>query len=121
MRTHQGPTGTATPTASNPFPAPNPYCNLAAIQRPASLIFLAESAKDFAENYFHAHTWSAVNRVHWDLARNRPDDLSVDRHSDGFNAGFRDGHAKWVRWSQVWWQDLAATPPIEKGSFDPRQ
>jgi prepilin-type N-terminal cleavage/methylation domain-containing protein/prepilin-type processing-associated H-X9-DG protein len=109
----------AAPTTRNPNPAPNPYANLGAIPSPASLIYLAEAATNFNENYFHAHIWSPT--VHWDTARNLPDDLNVERHSGGFNTGFLDGHAKWVKWSQVWWQNPLATPPIEKGDFDPRQ
>jgi prepilin-type N-terminal cleavage/methylation domain-containing protein/prepilin-type processing-associated H-X9-DG protein len=111
----------AVPSTRNPDPAPNPYANLAAVSTPASLICLAESSRNFNENYFHAHIWSATTPVHWDTARNVPDDLSVDRHSGGFNATFLDGHARWLRWNQVWWQNPAATPPIEKGNFDPRQ
>jgi prepilin-type N-terminal cleavage/methylation domain-containing protein/prepilin-type processing-associated H-X9-DG protein len=111
----------AAPTTRNPNPAPNPYSSLGAVRSPASVIYLAEASKNFNENYFHAHIWSATTPVHWDTTRNLPDDLTVDRHSGGFNAGYVDGHARWVRWGQVWWQDPQATPPIEKGSFDPRQ
>jgi prepilin-type N-terminal cleavage/methylation domain-containing protein/prepilin-type processing-associated H-X9-DG protein len=111
----------ATPTTRNPDPAPNPFANLAAVPSPASLIHLAESSKNFDENYFHAHIWSATTPTHWDTVRNVPDDLAIDRHSGGFNCAFLDGHAKWARWSQVWWQNPTAAPPIEKGNFDPRQ
>jgi prepilin-type N-terminal cleavage/methylation domain-containing protein/prepilin-type processing-associated H-X9-DG protein len=111
----------ATPTTKNPAPASNPYANLAAVASPASLIYLAESSRNFTENYFHAHLWSATTPTHWDTARNVPDDLALDQHAGGFNTAFLDGHAKWVQWSQVWWQNAAATPPIEKGAFDPRQ
>ena len=107
----------AVPTANNPNPAANPYCHVASIQSPASLIFLAESSTNRTGNYFHAHVWSASPPVHWIPERNIPDDIIVDRHSESFNAGFLDGHAKSVKWSRVWWQQ----PPVEKGNFDPRQ
>ena len=94
----------------------NAYTSLASIDKPASVIALAESPNNFQENYFHAHVWPTR---HWIAATNLPDDVATDRHTAGFMVGFLDGHAKWVRWSQVWWQD--ATRGIEKGSFDPRQ
>jgi prepilin-type N-terminal cleavage/methylation domain-containing protein/prepilin-type processing-associated H-X9-DG protein len=111
----------ATPTTSNPNPAPNPYCNLAGIQKPASVIFLAESSTNFAENYFHAHIWDPPTSTrHWLTDRNIPDDVATDIHAGGSNVGYLDGHAKWVKWSQVWWRDNAVTPPM-RGNFDPRQ
>ncbi len=95
---------------------PNPYASLAAVERPASVILLTETATSFTENYVHAHVWPTR---HWLIGKNLPDDVQTDRHSGGFTVGYLDGHTKWVRWSQVWWQDPARG--IEKGSFDPRQ
>ena len=106
----------ATPTTSNPSPAPNPYASLVAIDKPASVILMAESSTNFRENYFHAQLWPSR---HWIAQTNLPDDLTTNRHSEGFTVGFLDGHANWVRWNQVWWQD--ATRGVEVGNFDPRQ
>jgi prepilin-type N-terminal cleavage/methylation domain-containing protein/prepilin-type processing-associated H-X9-DG protein len=106
----------ATPTTSNPNPISNPYDTITAIDKPASVIFMGESATGFRENYFHAHQWPAR---HWVASRNLPDDLNTERHSEGFTVGFLDGHAKWVRWNQVWWQDTSRG--IARGNFDPLQ
>jgi prepilin-type N-terminal cleavage/methylation domain-containing protein/prepilin-type processing-associated H-X9-DG protein len=96
--------------------APNPYTSLPSIASPASVILLGESSTNFRENYFHAHQWP---ERHWIAAQNRPDDLITDRHQKGFTVGFLDGHARSVRWEQVWWQDAARG--ITRGSFDPQQ
>ena len=100
----------------SPHIATNLFTSLASIDKPASVVLLAESPANYRENYFHAHVWPTR---HWIAATNLPDDVVTDRHQQGFTVGYLDGHAQWVRWSQVWWQDTARG--IEKGSFDPRQ
>jgi prepilin-type processing-associated H-X9-DG protein len=87
---------------------------------PASVIFLAETPDNRTGNYFHAHSWNGEGASHWPAGRKYPDDIVAERHTGGFNAGYLDGHAKWARWSQVWFRDNSVTPPL-KGSFDPRQ
>lgn len=94
----------------------NANISLASVSRPSSVIYMAESARNLTENYFHAHVWPTR---HWLPTTNTPDDISTATHAGGFNTSYLDGHAKHVRWSQVWWQDIANG--IEKGSFDPRQ
>jgi prepilin-type N-terminal cleavage/methylation domain-containing protein/prepilin-type processing-associated H-X9-DG protein len=96
------------------------FPEIASIQRPASLIFLAESAKTFGGNYFHAHVWNPPATGHWNAVTGRATDIDTDRHSGGFNATYLDGHAKWAKWEQVWLRDSSFEPPL-KGNFDPRQ
>lgn len=97
------------------------FSNLAMIQKPASLIFMAESMKTFNGNYFHAHVYNPpISTGHWNTATQRPDDIDTARHTSGFNASYLDGHAKWAKWDQVWWRDDSFIPPL-KGNFDPRQ
>ena len=116
------------------------FPHLAAIEKQSNLIFLTESATNFGENYFHAHVWNPpTSTSHWDAAKNRPDDVGYDRHLEGFNATFLDGHAKFVKWERafadrdpsvggqtVTYLDkngnsvTGVTPPL-KGMFDPRQ
>jgi prepilin-type processing-associated H-X9-DG protein len=97
------------------------FPSLAAIQKPASVIFLAESSKDRTGAYFHAHVYNPpASASHWLLDIDRPDDLDTNRHHGGFNVAYLDGHAKAVKWTQVWWRDNTFTPPL-KGNFDPRQ
>src|ERR1044072_2611997 len=97
------------------------FPNMSAIDKPSSLIFLAESSKDRTGNYFHAHVWNPpASTSHWLVDKNLPDDIITDRHNGGFCAGYLDGHVEWVRWSQAWWRDSSFPPPL-KGAFDPRQ
>jgi prepilin-type N-terminal cleavage/methylation domain-containing protein/prepilin-type processing-associated H-X9-DG protein len=94
---------------------------IGSINKPADTIFLAESNPNRTGSYFHAHKWNPpVSSSHWLYDTNRPDDLVTDRHFERFNAAYLDGHAKSVRWTQVWWRDNAVDPPM-KGNFDPRQ
>jgi prepilin-type processing-associated H-X9-DG protein len=120
--------GNSKPEQGGNFP------HLASIQKPASVIFLSEKPTTFNGNYFHAHTWNPPATSHWLTAIDRPDDLAYAQHLEGFNATYLDGHAKFARWSQVWWRDdsvvtsvmksdgsgMVDTPPM-KGNFDPRQ
>jgi prepilin-type N-terminal cleavage/methylation domain-containing protein len=112
--------GYLAPGVSKPEQGGN-FPSIAGISRPSSVIFLTETSKNFAENYFHAHVWNPpVSTGHWLPDLGIPDDVRVDGHSGGFLSAYLDGHAKWNRWRQVWWRDSAFTPPL-KGSFDPRQ
>lgn len=116
------------------------FPHIASIQKPASVIFLSESPSSRTGNYFHAHAWNPpASTEHWLADKDRPDDLAYDRHMGGFNAGFLDGHAKWMKWEAAWanrdpsvggqsvtWIDSAGLPqsgttPPMKGMFDPRQ
>ncbi|MES2463955.1 MAG: prepilin-type N-terminal cleavage/methylation domain-containing protein [Armatimonadota bacterium] len=107
------------PTAANPIN--NEFEALPAIKSPASVILLAESPKNYTGSYYHSKVWNPATGAKWDTVKNLPVDLDTERHGGGFNAGYLDGHSKWVKWSQVWFQNPNANPPIEKGSFDPRQ
>jgi len=109
------------PSERNPDPAPNPYNYLARVRTPASVIFLAESARNWTGNYFHAHVWNPpASTSHWLVDENLPDDLETERHGEGFNATYLDGHSERVTWKEVWWRDDSVDPPM-KGNFDPRQ
>jgi len=60
---------------------------LAAVSRPAEVIQIMDSADGWIETWADSMT---------DLARSR-DGLPYRRHTDGFNAAYVDGHAKWSR------------------------
>jgi prepilin-type N-terminal cleavage/methylation domain-containing protein/prepilin-type processing-associated H-X9-DG protein len=95
--------------------------HLAAIQKPASVIFLTESPKNYDEAYFHSYQWDPpADTRHWPAGAAYPDDVAIDQHRGGFNSAYLDGHARWARWSQVWWRDYSVSPAM-KGNFDPRQ
>ncbi len=127
------PDGNSNPGQGGNFP------HIASIARASNVIFLSETPSTFAGNYFHAHVWNPpVSTGHWTTDVNRPDDIAYNRHLEGFNATFLDGHAKWMKWDQAFAnrdasvsQNVtyvnssgatvsAVTPPL-KGMFDPRQ
>jgi len=127
--------GNSKPEQGGNFP------HIASVQKPASVIMLAESAEKkasdgtpFTGNYFHAHVYNPPATGHWVAAKQRPDDLSYERHLEGFNVTYLDGHAKFVKWDQVWRRDdsvianvtysdgvTTGPTPSLKGNFDPRQ
>jgi prepilin-type N-terminal cleavage/methylation domain-containing protein/prepilin-type processing-associated H-X9-DG protein len=99
--------------------------NTAAIPSPASVIYVAESNSNLTGDHFHPMCWEAPAdpdyncNSGWDAVKREPKELAVRRHQEGLNLGFVDGHAKWARFSQLWWRDKAKG--IWAGSFDPRQ
>ena len=74
---------------------------------PSQTIFLGERSEDCPYDGYHPWPSSGGN---WDdMAAYRAGDghnwfeghLSKDRHNDGSNWAFLDGHAKWLRWSMT--------------------
>jgi prepilin-type N-terminal cleavage/methylation domain-containing protein/prepilin-type processing-associated H-X9-DG protein len=99
--------------------------NTAAINAPSSVIYIAESATNGTSDHFHAQCWDAPGdpayacSSGWDAALREPTELAVRRHTEGFNVGYVDGHAKWAKFSSLWWRDTARN--VWAGAFDPRQ
>jgi len=104
----------------------NSYGRLPAINSPASVIYMAESAENITRDHFHPFYWGTppeqtsafMQKLTWDETQNVTKELALRRHQGGFNVAYVDGHAKWVRWEQSWWQRL---PEVKQGAFDPRQ
>ena len=98
--------------------------NTAAIARPASVIYLAESAENGTGDHFHPADWGdpcedGGTGSEWNTDTQEPIELSTRRHQDGSNYGYVDGHAKWAKFSTLWFRDLPHD--IWTGHFDPRQ
>jgi hypothetical protein len=106
--------------------------SLAAIQKPADKIFLAEALTPFAccEDWNNEY-FRGANEVGgengWDFGTFRNNVgagrtkgisdaqmSSLTRHLLGNIAGFSDGHAKWLRWNAVPDCDKAGVPNSEK-------
>jgi len=120
--------------------ADQPYGMLPAINRPASVICLTEGADQVTKDHFAPYFWrfdpefaaapmnawypGAYGGMHpgaFNDAKNEAKNLALRRHSEGFNALYLDGHAKWAKWTQLWYQTPSSTPPVLHGAFDPRQ
>jgi len=105
----------------------NSYGNLAAIQSPASVIYMAESAETIDRDHFHPFYWGSpaeqssgyMQNLTWDAAKDETKELALRRHQGGFNVGYLDGHSKWVQWSRTW--NNPPRPQVWSGAFDPRQ
>ncbi|MGC4042693.1 MAG: DUF1559 domain-containing protein [Armatimonas sp.] len=107
--------------------------NLAGIKSPASVIYLAESLDGVTRDHFHPFNWNGnvetptpnplysgfMHGATYDDPKNETKELALRRHADGSNYVYLDGHAKWSKWSQVWFQRPA--DGVWQGSFDPRQ
>ena len=111
------------------------------VQAPASVIYLAESNENpegstppyGALDHFSPMCWGNPDpdyasqagysctgyAPYWDATKKETKELVLHRHTDGANYGYLDGHAKWQKWSQIWFQDPANG--VYEGSFDPRQ
>jgi prepilin-type processing-associated H-X9-DG protein len=104
----------------------NAYGTLASIPSPASVIYMAESADNITRDHFHPFYWGTppeqvsafMNNLTWDATNGVTKELALERHQGGFTVTYADGHAKWVKWTQAWWQ---RAPDIRQGAFDPRQ
>ncbi len=117
-------------SAPSATPSTNPWnasglksSHIANVQSPASVIYMAESPNNWTGSYFHAFAYPVPGYAYagdWKGGtQDKPGDLNVSAHFEGFNAGYLDGHAKWTKWSQAYKIDYSFDPPL-KGSFDPR-
>lgn len=114
----------------NAWMGPNSgYGNLAGIPSPASVIYLAESRDGTTRDHFHPFNWVAetppnpsysgfMHGATFDDATQQTTELALNRHQGGLNVGYADGHVKWAKWTQVFWQKPAQG--VWTGNFDPR-
>ncbi len=108
--------------------------NLAAIKSPASVIYISEASEAISpRDHFHPFNWNGnletpapnplysgyMNSITWDNAKQQTVELALTRHNGGFNNVYLDGHSKWSKWSQLWYQKPA--DGVWQGAFDPRQ
>jgi prepilin-type N-terminal cleavage/methylation domain-containing protein/prepilin-type processing-associated H-X9-DG protein len=118
------------PTQAFPFT----YGNAAKIASPASVIYLAEQSETFPYpdlDHFSPMCWGnpdpgyealagySCTGYYWDAAKGENTELALHRHTDGANYAYFDGHAKFHRWTQIWWQKPEQS--VYEGNFDPRQ
>lgn len=108
--------------------APVRYTHLAQIQAPASVIYLTENADNRGPDHFPPYCWNPADPITPPFcpmlgpffdAQGEPLMLASQRHSMGFHSAYVDGHAKWARFKQLWFEDPAAG--VYDGRFDPRQ
>lgn len=112
------------------------YARLSAIQAPSVVVLLTESDRGETNilgggDHFHPFYYGSGSGLPglperssaymegqvWDADHQRSKEIATERHLEGFNVGYADGHVKWHKWSSVW-------PPHPgqglQGIFDPR-
>jgi prepilin-type N-terminal cleavage/methylation domain-containing protein/prepilin-type processing-associated H-X9-DG protein len=97
------------------------------LNSPANVIYIALARDDVApRDHFHGFYWGNpseqtsgfMQNLTWDAAKDQTKEIKLDAFSSGSNFAYVDGHAKFSKWSQVWWRDIPGG--IYAGSFDPR-
>ena len=108
--------------------APVAYTSYSQLGAPASLVYLTESAANALQDHFPVYCWNADDPLTPGFcvylqpffdSDNEPIVLATRRHHGGFNSVYADGHAKWARWTQLWFE--RASVGVYDGNFDPRQ
>ncbi len=104
------------------------------IAAPASVIYLAEQVENSPTpdlDHFSPMCWGnpdpgyvalsgySCTGYYWNASTRENTELALHRHTDGSNYAYFDGHAKWQKWTQVWFLDAANG--VYEGNFDPRQ
>jgi len=88
--------GTDLPVDSVP-PGPMPAVSLGAVNRPAEILLLCDSA-----NWGLTNGWGSTDR--------RVGDYGTGRHNNGVNMGYLDGHAQWANLVDA--IAIAGRPPL---------
>ena len=103
------------------------YSSTTSLAAPASVIYLVLARDDVApRDHFHPFYWGSppekasmmMGPMVWDAAKDQTKEIKLDAFLGGANYAYADGHAKFGKWSQLWWRDIPNG--IYAGSFDPR-
>lgn len=103
------------------------YSTVTAIPAPASVIYMVLARDDVApRDHFHPFYWGIpseqssgfMQNLTWDATKDETKEIKLTAFSGGANYAYADGHAKFGKWSQLWWRDIPNG--IYAGSFDPR-
>lgn len=107
-----------------------PYATTTSFAGPANVIVLGLAADDLnpigERDHFHPFYWGTppeseqafMQSGTFDPATDQTRELTLTAFTDGSNFAYADGHAKFGKWSQVWWRDIPHG--IFAGNFDPR-
>lgn len=98
------------------------------VPSPANVIYVGELKDNSDLDHFSPMCWDTVQAdarypycfgtgYGWDSVKKLPTEIDVQRHSDGSNYAYMDGHVKWGKFSKLFWQDIPNG--IYEGNFDP--
>lgn len=97
------------------------------VASPATVVYIALARDDVApRDHFHGYYWGApseqssafMQNLTWDPAKGETKEIKLDAFGGGSNFTYVDGHAKFGKWSALWWRDLPKG--VFAGNFDPR-
>lgn len=102
------------------------YATTGSITNPSNTIYVAQSDDNIVRDHFHPFHWGTppetsngyMQNLTFDPVKDETKELKLRAFAGGQNYVYVDGHAKFGKWSQVWWRDLANG--IYAGNFDPR-
>ncbi len=103
------------------------FATVTALPSPASVIYVVLARDDVVpRDHFHGFYWGTpseavsgfMQNMTFDTTKNETKEIKLGAFSGGANYAYADGHAKFGKWSQLWWRDLPRN--IYAGSFDPR-
>ena len=103
------------------------YSVQSSLASPASVVYISLARDDVApRDHFHPFYWGNpseqaspfMQNLTWDATAGITKEIKLEAFSGGANYAYADGHAKFGKWSQLWWRDLPNG--IYAGSFDPR-
>lgn len=109
----------------NAYFTPNhePYFGIkqAGIANPSQCIIVAELADMVDVDHFMPMLWGNPAKENdpeeqedqWHLELGLPKSLAINRHQQGANYVFTDGHAKWQRFAQTWHQVVGTLPDVD--------
>ncbi len=109
------------------------FGKISSVQEPSNSVMMGEKGDNLAamltvSDQFYPFYWGAppeqtvsstMGAACWDNTNRKPREVAVERHFDGSNFLFADGHAKWNRFEQLY-NDAGTTPAEKQGAFRPR-
>jgi prepilin-type N-terminal cleavage/methylation domain-containing protein/prepilin-type processing-associated H-X9-DG protein len=97
------------------------------LNSPANVVYVALARDDVApRDHFHGFYWGTpseqtsgyMQNLTFDATNNITKEIKLNAFGEGCNFTYVDGHAKFGKWSQLWWRNIPNG--IYAGSFDPR-
>lgn len=103
------------------------YSSTTSIEAPANVIYVALARDDVSpRDHFHPFYWGTPSEtanaymqgMTFDATKDETKEIKLPAFSQGSNYTYVDGHAKFGKWNQLWWRDLANG--VYAGTFDPK-
>jgi prepilin-type N-terminal cleavage/methylation domain-containing protein/prepilin-type processing-associated H-X9-DG protein len=103
------------------------YSTTSSIGAPADVIYIGLAKDDVGpRDHFHPFYWGTppetvsgfMQNMTFDAAKDQTKEIKLEAFHNGSNFTYVDGHAKYGKWSRLWWRDVPNG--IYSGNFDPK-